>query len=84
MRAGMARYATAGINVETIAEYNEYCHFVAGLVGLGLSDLFSSCGYICKCPGKHVIQSQFVIICALNLTPCCVSYLDSCYVSLEK
>ncbi|KAF9369918.1 bifunctional farnesyl-diphosphate farnesyltransferase/squalene synthase [Podila verticillata] len=46
MGAGMARYATAGINVETIAEYNEYCHIVAGLVGLGLSDLFSSCGYV--------------------------------------
>jgi farnesyl-diphosphate farnesyltransferase len=26
--------------VETIDDYDEYCHYVAGLVGLGLSKLF--------------------------------------------
>ena len=26
--------------VESVAEYDEYCHYVAGLVGIGLSDLF--------------------------------------------
>ncbi|KAG0328708.1 bifunctional farnesyl-diphosphate farnesyltransferase/squalene synthase [Dissophora globulifera] len=44
MGHGMAHYATAGIRVETIADYDEYCHYVAGLVGLGLSDIFAACG----------------------------------------
>lgn len=26
--------------METVAQYDEYCHYVAGLVGIGLSDLF--------------------------------------------
>ncbi|KAF9585819.1 bifunctional farnesyl-diphosphate farnesyltransferase/squalene synthase [Lunasporangiospora selenospora] len=45
MGDGMAHYATAGINVETNADYDEYCHYVAGLVGLGLSEMFSACGF---------------------------------------
>lgn len=48
MGHGMAHYATAGINVETTADYDEYCHYVAGLVGLGLSEMFSACGFECK------------------------------------
>lgn len=35
MGAGMAKYIQQ--DVETIADYDEYCHFVAGLVGVGLS-----------------------------------------------
>lgn len=30
--------------VETIDDYDEYCHYVAGLVGLGLSKLFHASG----------------------------------------
>mmetsp|Transcript_11390 Transcript_11390/g.42773 ORF Transcript_11390/g.42773 Transcript_11390/m.42773 type:complete len:417 (-) Transcript_11390:113-1363(-) len=30
--------------VDTVEEYNEYCHYVAGLVGLGLTDLFVASG----------------------------------------
>ncbi|KAG0051770.1 bifunctional farnesyl-diphosphate farnesyltransferase/squalene synthase [Gryganskiella cystojenkinii] len=45
MGDGMAHYATAGICVNTNADYDEYCHYVAGLVGLGLSDMFSACGF---------------------------------------
>jgi len=30
--------------VETIDDYDEYCHYVAGLVGLGLSRLFHNAG----------------------------------------
>ncbi|KAF9278495.1 bifunctional farnesyl-diphosphate farnesyltransferase/squalene synthase [Mortierella alpina] len=45
MGNGMAHYATAGIHVETNADYDEYCHYVAGLVGLGLSEMFSACGF---------------------------------------
>ncbi|KAF9549355.1 bifunctional farnesyl-diphosphate farnesyltransferase/squalene synthase [Mortierella hygrophila] len=45
MGNGMAHYATAGIHVDTTADYDEYCHYVAGLVGLGLSEMFSACGF---------------------------------------
>ncbi|KAL6517345.1 squalene synthetase-like protein [Orobanche minor] len=30
--------------VETVGDYDEYCHYVAGLVGLGLSKLFHASG----------------------------------------
>lgn len=35
MGAGMAKYIQQ--DVESVADYDEYCHFVAGLVGAGLS-----------------------------------------------
>ncbi|KAK9286087.1 hypothetical protein L1049_014467 [Liquidambar formosana] len=38
MGAGMAKFICN--EVETIDDYDEYCHYVAGLVGLGLSKLF--------------------------------------------
>lgn len=38
MGAGMAKFICK--EVETVDDYNEYCHYVAGLVGLGLSKLF--------------------------------------------
>ncbi|KAK2467157.1 hypothetical protein APHAL10511_000706 [Amanita phalloides] len=46
METGMADYThkaatTGSIYLETIAEYDLYCHYVAGLVGEGLSRLFS-------------------------------------------
>jgi farnesyl-diphosphate farnesyltransferase len=49
METGMADYAhkaaTAGsIYLDTTAEYDLYCHYVAGLVGEGLSRLFSASG----------------------------------------
>jgi len=43
MGEGMAIFAEK--KVETIADYDLYCHYVAGLVGIGLSDLFASSGY---------------------------------------
>ncbi|DBB12544.1 TPA: hypothetical protein ACH3X3_005339 [Trebouxia sp. C0006] len=42
MGAGMAKYIQQ--HVESIAEYDEYCQFVAGLVGIGLSQLFAQSG----------------------------------------
>ncbi|PPQ82878.1 hypothetical protein CVT25_009696 [Psilocybe cyanescens] len=47
METGMADYAhkaatTGTIYLETIAEYDLYCHYVAGLVGEGLSRIFSA------------------------------------------
>ncbi|XP_043709006.1 squalene synthase 1-like [Telopea speciosissima] len=38
MGAGMAKFICE--EVETVEDYDEYCHYVAGLVGLGLSKLF--------------------------------------------
>ncbi|XP_004507500.1 squalene synthase 2 [Cicer arietinum] len=42
MGAGMAKFICK--EVETIDDYDEYCHYVAGLVGLGLSQLFHASG----------------------------------------
>ena len=46
MEIGMADYAhkaatTGSIYLDTVSEYDLYCHYVAGLVGEGLSRLFS-------------------------------------------
>ena len=44
MGNGMADYALKGLEkhhgVQTVSEYEEYCHYVAGLVGEGLTRLF--------------------------------------------
>lgn len=47
MGGGMAYYVgiDLGQGTVTVADYNKYCHFVAGLVGEGLSRLFTSTGY---------------------------------------
>ncbi|GLU02840.1 hypothetical protein SLE2022_200750 [Rubroshorea leprosula] len=42
MGTGMAKFICK--EVETIDDYDEYCHYVAGLVGLGLSKLFRASG----------------------------------------
>ncbi|MQM13925.1 hypothetical protein Taro_046853, partial [Colocasia esculenta] len=42
MGAGMAKFICQ--EVETVEDYDEYCHYVAGLVGLGLSNLFHASG----------------------------------------
>ncbi|KAJ6846502.1 squalene synthase-like [Iris pallida] len=42
MGAGMAKFICK--EVETCNDYDEYCHYVAGLVGLGLSKLFHASG----------------------------------------
>ncbi|CAM9211041.1 unnamed protein product [Discosporangium mesarthrocarpum] len=46
MGAGMAEFVLKdlGQGTTTTLEYNKYCHYVAGLVGEGLSRLFSSTG----------------------------------------
>lgn len=43
MGHGMADYADA--KVHSVADYDHYCHYVAGLVGYGLSGLFSASGF---------------------------------------
>ncbi|KAL6545987.1 squalene synthetase-like protein [Orobanche gracilis] len=42
MGAGMAKFICK--EVESVGGYDEYCHYVAGLVGLGLSKLFHASG----------------------------------------
>jgi farnesyl-diphosphate farnesyltransferase len=42
MGAGIVKYLTA--KIDSLADYNEYCHFTAGLMGLGLSRLFYTAG----------------------------------------
>ena len=44
MGAGMAEFAVKSGSISTLSSYNLYCHFVAGLVGHGLSQLFSASG----------------------------------------
>ena len=50
MGQGMASYVTKDLGQGTvkIEDYNMYCHYVAGLVGEGLSRLFTSTGYESK------------------------------------
>lgn len=43
MGNGMADFSVK--KVCTLEEYDQYCHYVAGLVGMGLSDLFAVSGY---------------------------------------
>ena len=42
MGHGMAEFAEKG--VDSIEDWNKYCHYVAGLVGIGLSQLFYASG----------------------------------------
>jgi farnesyl-diphosphate farnesyltransferase len=47
MGEGMASFSKIDLGQGTVSvdDYNHYCHFVAGLVGEGLSRLFTCCGY---------------------------------------
>lgn len=42
MAIGMNKYAQ--VNIKTMADWDDYCHYVAGLVGIGLSQLFLASG----------------------------------------
>ncbi|ORY86164.1 isoprenoid synthase domain-containing protein [Protomyces lactucae-debilis] len=44
MGHGMAHYSDETVIVTTLEEYDQYCHYVAGVVGEGLSRLFASSG----------------------------------------
>lgn len=48
MGAGMAEHIE-DTSCDSTADYDQYCHYVAGLVGLGLSDIFAISG--CEEPG---------------------------------
>ncbi|EFN59888.1 hypothetical protein CHLNCDRAFT_18492 [Chlorella variabilis] len=59
MGAGMADFVTA--DAADVEDYNLYCHYVAGLVGIGLSHLFASSGGYGDQPAPaalHLLDSQ--------------------------
>ncbi|KAJ0010958.1 hypothetical protein Pint_34790 [Pistacia integerrima] len=64
MGAGMAKFICK--KVETIDDYNEYCHYVAGLVGLGLSKLFHASGKEDMAP-EHLSSSMGVFLQKANI-----------------
>ncbi len=57
MANGMSEFVgkDLGQGARDIKEYDRYCHFVAGLVGIGLSALFSDCGR-----ERAVVAQRFV------------------------
>ncbi|KAG7540365.1 Squalene synthase-like [Arabidopsis thaliana x Arabidopsis arenosa] len=56
MGAGMAKFICQ--EVETVDDYDEYCHYVAGLVGLGLSKLFLAAGTEVLTPDWEAISNS--------------------------
>lgn len=52
MGEGMTEFTVR--KVETMRDYDEYCHYVAGLVGWGLSKLFAASGYEQKDLMQHL------------------------------
>ncbi|KAJ7197739.1 isoprenoid synthase domain-containing protein [Mycena pura] len=68
MEVGMADYVARAAGKETarldsIAEYDLYCHYVAGLVGEGLSALFSASGKErADLAGQLVISNSFGLL----------------------
>ena len=48
----VANSARVPAQVITVEDYNEYCHYVAGIVGLGLSRLFHASGLEAEQPDE--------------------------------
>lgn len=64
MGHGMAKFICK--EVETIEDYDEYCHYVAGLVGLGLSQLFHAAGLEDLAP-EHLSNSMGLFLQKTNI-----------------
>ncbi|EMS67019.1 Squalene synthase [Triticum urartu] len=64
MGAGMAKFICT--EVETIDDYDEYCHYVAGLVGYGLSRLFHATGTEDLAP-DHLSNSMGLFLQKTNI-----------------
>jgi farnesyl-diphosphate farnesyltransferase len=56
MGHGMAEFCTR--RVESKEDYDLYCHYVAGLVGIGLSELFSVSGLEGKLELRLIVKHQ--------------------------
>lgn len=64
MGEGMAKFICT--EVETIDDYDEYCHYVAGLVGYGLSRLFHATGTEDLAP-DHLSNSMGLFLQKTNI-----------------
>jgi farnesyl-diphosphate farnesyltransferase len=64
MGAGMAKFIES--EVETVEDYDEYCHYVAGIVGIGLSRLFHSSGLEALAPDS-LSNSMGLFLQKLNI-----------------
>ncbi|GAB4853843.1 squalene synthetase-like protein [Ancistrocladus abbreviatus] len=64
MGAGMAKFICK--EVETIDDYDEYCHYVAGLVGLGLTKLFHASGLEDQAP-ENLANSMGLFLQKTNI-----------------
>jgi farnesyl-diphosphate farnesyltransferase len=64
MGAGMAEFVAKdlGQGTASVAEYNKYCHYVAGLVGHGLSRLFAATKVSIKCMFSISVSSITAIV----------------------
>ncbi len=60
MGNGMADYADR--KVVTLQDYNDYCYYVAGLVGIGLSSLFSASG-----KESHQLKDEYELANSMGL-----------------
>ncbi|MFN8308342.1 MAG: squalene synthase [Chitinophagales bacterium] len=68
MGNGMADYAER--KVVTLLDYDHYCHYVAGLVGIGLSGLFSASGLEDEALKDHIriSNSMGLLLQKTNIT----------------
>lgn len=68
MGNGMADYAERKVN--TLEDYDHYCHYVAGLVGIGLSALFSASGLEIKQLQQetHLANSMGLLLQKTNIS----------------
>ncbi|KAL4950893.1 squalene synthase [Aspergillus filifer] len=70
MGSGMAKYTcTNATSVNTINEYDEYCWYVAGLVGEGLTRLFIEAGFVDRAllERKHLYKSMGLLLQKTNI-----------------
>ena len=81
------------MQVETVDDYDEYCHYVAGLVGLGLSKLFLASGSEVLLPDwEHISNSMGLFLqvqqhCIMNcrmFAPQIFATFDNLHVYLRK
>lgn len=66
------------VQVETTDDYDEYCHYVAGLVGLGLSKLFHASGAEKLAPDNlSNSMGLFLQVCVKHtvIQGCCYVYI---------
>ncbi|KAL4964342.1 isoprenoid synthase domain-containing protein [Aspergillus stella-maris] len=69
MGAGMAKYTTKSSGIKTMSEYDEYCWYVAGIVGEGLTRLFVEGGFVDRAllERKHLHKSMGLLLQKTNI-----------------